>query len=548
MSQVAGAAFVLVPDKPRGYPGGRHYTFAGARGKTSWPMDGGQGLAAVGMWNFLWRLGFHPRYVSQQSLASIGEDAVLFADLSGDSLQPLIERLRQWVDDDRALVLTGDPQSCSAVIDSAAQWEQVYVEHPYSGVAYIADRRTPALIAPSGWSFTRVQRTGEGVTRLGVIATVGGERQTPHRATLTPAHEAPAILMRRKACFLNATPFAAFQAWLQGQEDLLPWLAWRHRLLWLDEWVSEVADLLSSIGVLDLTASRPGIEGVGDRTVVFRHDVDHSRDTAYLDEEERRDLPATHAILLDRSTKFWVNRVASGRHQESAFHYNTGRRDWIMAGLSKIRGRQADTLRPDVAAVAGTGLLRQVRRAKTAGIGIATIHRHLAFLPYPEWVDALDALLASEPTVLGGSSLFRAQVLRWGRLWLDGRTATVGDWPDSQFPLWLPFRIANAADGGRALRCWESTSLMEPEPELVASLLGSRTPHLRQRVVTVGFHPAHANGSTFAKKGSRESFVRLLDDLRGSDVNILTLRSVYELANRSVSETAAHTPSENVAV
>jgi hypothetical protein len=149
-------------------------------------------------------------------------------------------------------------------------------------------------------------------------------------------------------------------------------------------------------------------------------------------------------------------------------------------------------------------------------------------------VDGLDAVVASEPTVLGGSSLFRGQVLRWGRVRLDGRTATVGDWPDSQFPLWFPFRVAHAADGGRALRCWESTSLMEPEPELVASLLGCRTPHLRQRVVTVGFHPAHANGSTFAKSGSRESFLRLLEELGRSGVNFLTLRSVYELANSSV--------------
>jgi hypothetical protein len=548
MTRFPPAVCVLLPENAGAYPDGRHYTFAGGRGRTSWPMDQGRGLSAVGMWNFLWRLGFHPRYVSQQSLPSATEEAVLFADLSGHSLQRLIERLRQWVDDGRALVLTGDPQTCSAVIDRGAQWEQVYVEHPYSGVAYITDHRKPALIAPSGWSFTRVHRTGEGVKRVGMIGTVGGERQTPHRATLTPADEAPAILTRRNACFLNATPFAAFQSWLQGQEDLLPWLAWHHRLLWLDEWVSELADLLSSIGVLDLTATRPGIEGLGDRTIVLRHDVDQSRDTAYLDEEERRGVAATHAILLDRSTNFWVNRVAGRRDQESAFHYNTGRRDWITAGLSKIRGQQADTLRPDVAAVAGAGLLRQVRRAKTAGIGVATIHRHLAFLPYPEWVDALDTVVASEPTVLGGSSLFRGQVLRWGRLRLDGRTATVGDWPDSQFPLWLPFRIANAADGGRALRCWESTSLMEPEPELVASLLGNRTPHLRQRVVTVGFHPAHASGSTFAKNGSRASFVRLLDELGCSDVNILTLRSVYELANRSVAATATQTPSENVSV
>jgi hypothetical protein len=74
---------------------------------------------------------------------------------------------------------------------------------------------------------------------------------------------------------------------------------------------------------------------------------------------------------------------------------------------------------------------------------------------------------------------------------------------------------------------------MEPEPELVSSLLAHRTPHLSQRVVTIGFHPAHANGTTFARNGSFESFRRLLDDLARADVKTMTLSSVYELSSKA---------------
>ncbi len=532
MTALSQSVWVLSPERrPQGFEG-RRYTFSGGRGRTSWPMEEGQGLGGVGMWNFLWRLGFQPRHASARSLPDSSGRPVLFADLSPGSAPDLIESLRSWVKRESLLVLTGDPKACGAVVDPGGEWENVKVEHPYTGLAYLRDQNDPSLIAPSGWSFARVRLKNEGVTHIGTVAAVGGERQTPNRASITPIPHAPAIVARRNVCFLNAKPFAAFQAWLQGQEDLLPWLAWRHRLLWLDEWVSAVADLLSSIGMLELTQPRPGIEGLGETTIVLRHDVDASRDTAYLDEEERRELAATHAVLLDRSKTFWVNRLNNCPRQESAFHYNTGRRDWIAAGVSKMSGNHADTLRPDVSAIAGSGLLRQVRRAKAAGIGVATLHRHLSFLPYPEWVDALDKVVARESSVLGGSSLFRGQVLRWGREKLDGRIATVGDWPDSQFPLWLPFRVAHATDG-RALRCWESTSLMEPEPELVDSLLAHRVRHLPQRVLTLGFHPAHASGSTFAKKGSRETFLRLLENLRRRDVAFMTLRSVYELASRS---------------
>jgi hypothetical protein len=267
---------------------------------------------------------------------------------------------------------------------------------------------------------------------------------------------------------------------------------------------------------------------------VLRHDLDDSTDTAYLEEEEASGIGATHAVLLDRSTRFWIDRLAKAPRQESAFHYNTARVSWTATASAMLRGRSGAVVTPDVRSIARTGLLRQVRRAKAAGIGVTTLHRHFSFLPYPEWIDALDAVFAAEETVMGASSLFRSQVLRWGRDRVDGRIATVGEWPDAQFPFWLPFRLAHAADGGRFLRGWESTSLMEPEPALVDQLLSHRIPFIEQRVLTLGFHPAHAAGKTFATGGSRGAFREVLRIAGEHGVACLPLREVYRAANESL--------------
>jgi hypothetical protein len=237
---------------------------------------------------------------------------------------------------------------------------------------------------------------------------------------------------------------------------------------------------------------------------------------------------------MDRSARFWVERLARSPRHECAFHYDTARLDWKATASSVFRRRAAAAMQPNIRAMSGTGLLRQVRRAKAAGISVATLHRHYAFLPYPEWVDALDAVLEAEDGVMGASSLFRSQVLRWGRTQVDGTGATVGQWPDAQFPLWLPFRLAHAGDGGRVLQGWESTSLMEPEPALVDQLLRHRLPFIDQRVFTLGFHPAHAAGSTFATGGSRSAFLEVLRLVNDYGVACLSLRDVYQAANASL--------------
>ncbi|MDP2318068.1 MAG: hypothetical protein Q8O42_01850 [Acidobacteriota bacterium] len=439
--------------------------------------------------------------------------------------------LKQWMAGGGYVVASGDAKAWSPILGwDAASWTSIRPEHPYAGLAWQLPHRDAELIAPARWPVGLCRLAPAGARLIGSISAVQGERQTPGRALLVGL-DAPAIVSSAQYCFLNGHPFAALQAWLQGQEDLQPWLGWRHRLFWLDEWVSAIADVLSAFPALLPTLPRPGIEGLDATTVILRHDLDHSRDTAYLEEEIRRGVPATHAVLRDGNTAFWRDALAAHPKHECALHYNTGGRDWIREGPSRLRGSGAPPLRPRLSAVARQGLLRQVRWAQANGIGVASLLRHLIFQAYPEWIDGLDRVFADEPAVLGASSMFRAQVLRWGAAGVDGVAGTVGEFPDSQFPLWLPFKLAHAGRGGARLRGWETTSLIESEPELVDQMLTHRSRHLPQRVITLGYHPAHAHGTTFCASGGIRLFSRVLDVIASHRVRIETARHVFTLAH-----------------
>ena len=305
-------------------------------------------------------------------------------------------------------------------------------------------------------------------------------------------------------------------------------------MFWLDEWVSAVADVVSNISIVPLCSPGPGVPDLSPTTVILRHDVDHSRDLSYLNEASLRGLPATYAILKDSNTHFWRKTLSSYPFVEQSFHYNTGKRHTISYAKSLLLGRGSPSYVLSRRQLTGKGLARQVAWAKRHRIGVFSIMRHLAFLPYPELIDSLDYVFTIHPEVLGSSSLFRSQLLRWGHDHVDGSCSTVGDWPDSQHPFWFPFKMANAAAGGRILRGWESTSLMEPEPEFIDQILSHRVPRLSQRVFTIGYHPAHASGKTFYPQGSLTSFRRTLDVLESHNVVIMTSRDVFRLATSAI--------------
>lgn len=510
------------------------YRFRGAHGSVVWPMENGAGLGVAGSWNFLLRLGVCPKLVdSAEMVADWGKD-LLFVSLDGGEDKFLLDSLRNFIQAGGRVVGSGALNAWAQVLPEVFEGGmERRCDNPYAALAYgFSETAPPILMAPPRWKFVCLDEgTVDSGRTAGTMLAVQGERQTPARALMNPQPAAPALICWRNLVYLNGAPFHALQAWLQGQEDLSPWLNWRHRLFWLDELVVDMRRILEQENVLFSHFSEPPIVELGETCVVLRHDLDHSRDTAYLDAEQKNGMAAVHAILRDRNAPFWVKTLAEFPAHEVAFHYNTGHYSRLLNWLRRKMNISPAPYLPAKSDVCGHGLWRQVRWAKSQQIGIATLHRHLGFLLYPEWVDAIDYAFEQDSEILGGSSLFRGQVLRWGIDRVDGVRGTLGEFPDTQSSFWLPFKVAHAGEGGRLLRGWESSSLMEIEPELLEQWIDYRIPGLPQRVLTLNYHPAHAKGTTFAHDGSFPLFQRVLDVLREREIKVLTLAEVYRLMN-----------------
>ncbi len=517
-------------------PGQDSYRFRGAAGTVHWPREHGIGLGAAGAWNFFWRLGAKPRRIDAET-AAVPSDSILVVICEHAEDPTLTELVQRWHARGNWIIAAGVPSAFPFLPAGAEAQRSPY---PYAALAYRFGGRAE-LVAPPSWGFARWRKFPAAAE--GELLALGGERQNPERALALPL-DAPALVLGERFLYLNANPFAAFQSWLQGQNDLGPWLGWRPRMFWLDEHVAALWRILARTVPPLAALKRPGVRGLAAKTVVLRHDLDYSRDTSYLDLEVARRVPASYAVLRDRNRRFWTARLAHAQGIECCFHYNTMDRATEIANEIRRRargflGRSAlpPVMRPGLGDIVGSGLGRQVAKARAAAIGISTLHRHGAFLVYPEWIDALDACLARFPELVGSSSLFRGIVLRWGARRVDGGGGTLFDFPDAGFPLWFPFKLARA-DTGAVLRGWEGTSLAESEPGLAAQLLDHSIPELPQRVVTLGYHPYHAARSTFRAGGSRTWFAEILDFISERRIETLTLADVYARVEREAASDA----------
>lgn len=509
------------------------YSFKGVNGLCVWPKLQGQGLGSCGMWNMLWRVGFHPAQLTVDKLPHAQNKGVLFVDKSVAMDSITLAALRVWMQQGGKIVATGGLTCWEPFLPSDTHWKTSSFDNPYAGVAYIDDD-LPQLIAPPNWSFIESIEPIEQANYMGRIVAVQGERQTPGRAILVRHDNAPAIIKHHLFYYFNGHPFSALQAWLQGQEDLSPWLAWRHRLFWLDEYISFLCDLLFKNNILNPMTERPGITHLKQTSVVLRHDLDYSRDTSFLEEENAHQIPATYAVLKDRNTKFWVNTLRKSNRHEIAFHYNTGKRNWL--GLLKryLLQQSHPSFVANKRIITRKGLLKQLLWAKKQGVDVQTIHRHLAYLIYPECIDALDAVFDSDLEVVGSSSFFRGQVLKWGMDRVDGQHGYMTDWPDVQFPLWYPYKLAHAGKNGKMLKGWELSCMMDIEPSLLLQLLEHKIKYINQNVFTLIYHPAHAQGSSLYRHGSFEYFKKGLEMLDMRKINILTMKDLLQPINTGI--------------
>lgn len=482
----------------------------------------------AGIWNLLFRAGSNPVIVTENSIPASSEEDVLYVSADAPFSKRIEDSLKQWLVAGGRIVATGNVYAWRFVFPADVSTQNARYDHPYAALAWILEAAGPQLIAPPKWTYANIRTASN--SRLeyhGRIAAVHGERQSPTRAIITALDDAPAIVRFGNLWYLNGNPFAALQSWMQGQEDLEPWMAWRHRLFWLDEFSGYLCRTLRSHRLLPERQS--GLAGLGETTLVLKHDLDYSRDTTYLDLENQEGVAGVHPILQDSNTDFWVEKLKSHPAHESAFHYNTARYSRLIeAARLKLLGKPKRPMRPDRKGIQGVGLLNQVKWARKNGVGIETLHRHAFFLLYPELVGALDTVYNELPEVLGSSSFFRAQVLRWGVDVTDGMRGTYGSFPDPQFPCWFPYRLAHAGDGGRMLRGWESTCMMELEPALVEQMLNHSIPDLPQRVIVLNYHPAHARSATFARDGCADWVREVLAICRRRGVEVRTLAEVYK--------------------
>ncbi|NLX01647.1 MAG: hypothetical protein GXY40_03850 [Syntrophomonadaceae bacterium] len=509
---------------------GQYYHFNGANGKVRWPMEDGAFLGETGAWNFFWRLGFQPQLIAMKDLVNISAEDIIVVCATNLFNPEIVTFLKSCLSRGALLIASGNPQAWEPFLGSV---QSCRYDHPYAALAYLVNEKV-WLMAPPAWTYMQQESGNEGFEAVGQLAAIHGERQTPERALVTPLPDAPAILKKGNFVYLNANPFAAFQAWLQGQEDLQPWMLWRHRMFWLDEWVADLNKILSLVGI-DLTnLTRTGIDGLGETTIVLRHDLDSSRDTSYLEEENKRGFPAVYAILNDKNTGFWVNQLAKYPQHEKAYHYNTLASSILKTLYFRLTKTTSGAYRPGFKDIVGKNLQRQARWAIKNGVAAETLHRHGSFMIYPEWIDAMDEVLNEYPHITGSSSLFRGHLLRWGVDRVDTLRGHISEFPDVHFPLWYPFRIAHAGYAGKMLKGWECTTVMEIEPQFFKQLISYKMPELPQRIVTLNFHPAHACTGTFTSSGSLRWFKDILDIIGERDIRVETLGCIYKKASECI--------------
>lgn len=469
------------------------YAFRGADGtRLVWPRGPHAPLGAVGAWNAFRRMGWPASWMGAAELSALPPATLVVVSANAPLPDETATALEQYRSRGGAVLCAGlsphwmrwfgftDTMRCADPYYAgvAARW----TASPDSPGVPNATGATGAMGAPQLWAGEGTLAFGgfpAGVDHAGELLAVLGERQTPQRAMLHPLG-APLCSRTGNALFLNGNPFAAFQGWLQGQQDLTPWLGWRPRLLWLDHWCATLRDLLAAHGLPGL-ATPPGLPGMPPLTVLLRHDVDCSRDTSYLLETRRRGIASTYAVLDNADAPFWAQTLRDDPLTEHAFHYTTVQAGPLRTALDMARqvlGLPAPAVFSP-RSVSGRGLMAQVMHAARKGIGVSTLHRHYPYLKYPEWVDALEYTLENamkhtmngNARIAGSASLFRGATLRWGNHAPEARENGVTVFPDVQHPLWMPFLVANGARGGRPLPGMESTHLMEPEPELALDVL-----------------------------------------------------------------------------
>jgi hypothetical protein len=337
----------------------------------------------------------------------------------------------------------------------------------------------------------------------------------------------PAVIRHDNVLYVSLPLFETFGAMLQGHvnfEDIRGWGPRYKYLDWLGRFVKEILED-SHWRHLWRIRVKPwgGYRGV----VVLRHDVDESSDRTYLDFEREYQIPATYAILDDRHRRHWLNSVASHPAAEAAYHFNTGPKKNTLFNILLRRSKEStasvkkNTCRKE--------LWKQVKNARdTLGIPTITSQRHNSYFFYPEIVDAMDYLYERESEVLGLGTMFRFTNIMFGGKEKENGSTYVVQHPDTSVPFWFPFKLWYSSNSDHhALRGWDITHMLEPEPWLIEHLF-NQDDYLEEGVYTLGFHPAHCSGKTFRQGGNWDWFKYAVELGQSRGYLFATCREVFE--------------------
>lgn len=341
----------------------------------------------------------------------------------------------------------------------------------------------------------------------------------------------PGVIRTEQVLYVSLPLFETFGGMLQGHVDFEEIRCWGHRYKYLD-WVGRfVKDILEESGWRHLWHVRIKPWGEYRGVIVLRHDVDESSDKTYLDFERENHIRATYAILNDTRRQEWLKAVATHPGAEAAYHFDTGPEKTPISSLLFNRARETSPCLPKK--TSGKGLWKQIKKARDVfGIQMKTAQRHHSFFHYPEIVDAMDFLYKEEPEVLGLGTMFRfTNIMFGGPKKKDGSTYVVQH-PDTSVPFWFPFRLWYASSNDHhALRGWDITHVLEPEPWLTEHLL-SQEDYIEEGVYTLGFHPAHCWGKSFRPEGNWEWYKCAVELGQSHGYLFASCQEVFERLNR----------------
>ena len=496
------------------------YDFGGANGKQQW-------------------LKKHYAYLAPNGVASLLRRFCIKFDWIEEGTSLTQETLKKY----HTLVLP----NASALSNPSCQAIGEWVSH--GGYLWVTDRTNLPFEILGLSSLERMQPLG--YTALGIDDQlviigyrgypVGVCQASPNSRVLASAREVryPVQENRDAGIFLGdgviqngtvlyfALPlFETFGAMLQGHVNFEDIRAWGHRFKYLD-WVGRVVkDLLQEAGWEHLWRVRMKPWGDHNGVIVLRHDVDSSTDTTYLDYEKENLIPATYAVLNDPSRQYWLEAATSHPAAEAAFHFDTTPDPLVQ----RFFPNQAIT--SAIQKTSKRGLWRQTRLATKVGIPIQTVQRHFGYFPYPEMVDALDYLYDHEKDILGAGTMFRFTNFMYGARSLQDQRTYAVQHPDTSAPFWFPFKLwYTSVNRHQALRGWDITSVVEPEPWLT-DLLFNQIDYLEDGVYTLGFHPAHCWGKNFCPQGNWRWFEYAVQAGKAKNFLFSTCQDVFERLNQ----------------